>query len=175
MVACMMVETLGYKWPSTGDLNRIEEGLEEVEAGPVPVTDAVAEGGEAPDPGPDLEATGDGGNGLVRLHGTGLPATGLPVLGPPRKDLLVGKEQEAEAATTKNRAQNLGAEIAAAEARVVLEALQRIKRPRANPVTSPEANLVIRNQRPVTDQCHVKNLDPDPKKRVQTNFILTCS
>merc|ERR1719481_1102379 len=44
MVACMMVEILGYKWPSMGDQSRTEvtgAGLEEDAAVHDLVTDAV--------------------------------------------------------------------------------------------------------------------------------------
>merc|ERR1719228_2624561 len=67
MVACMMVEILGYKWPSMGDQSRTEAteaGLEEDAVVHDLGTDAVVaeEGGVALDPGlvpdPDPEVTG---------------------------------------------------------------------------------------------------------------------
>merc|ERR1719481_603210 len=80
MVACMMVEILGYKWPSMGDQSRTEAteaGLEEDAAVHDLGTDAVGEGVVAL--GPDLEVTGDVGTDLVQLPVTGHPATGLLV------------------------------------------------------------------------------------------------
>merc|ERR1719153_166836 len=130
MVACMMVEILGYKWPNMGDQSRTEvtvAGLEEDAAVQDLGTDAVVavEGVVALDPGlvlgPDLEVTGDVGTDLVLLPVTGHPATGLlvevVVVGPPKIDHLVVKDQEAEALSTRNRVQNLGVEAVVAEAR----------------------------------------------------------
>jgi len=133
MVACMMVEILGYKWPSMGDQSRTEAteaGLEEDAAVHDLGTDAVVaveEGVVALDPGlvlgPDLEVTGDVGNDLVQLPVTGHPATGLlvevVVVGLPKIDHLVVKDQEAEALSTRNRVQNLGVEAVVAEARAI--------------------------------------------------------
>merc|ERR1719153_966698 len=133
MVACMMVEILEYKWPSMGDQSRTEAteaGLEEDAAVQDLVTDAVVaveEGVVALDPGlvlgPDLEVTGDVETDLVLLPVTGHPATGLlvevVVVGPPKIDHLVVKDQEVEALSTKNRVQNLGVEAVVAEARAI--------------------------------------------------------
>merc|ERR1719334_335532 len=128
MVACMMVEISGYKWPSMGDQNKTEAteaGLEEAGAVHVLVTDVVVvEDVAALDPdlvlGPDLEVTGDDGNDLVRLPVTGHPATGLlvvvVVVGHPKIDLLVVKDQGVEVVTTKNPDQNPGVEAVTAEA-----------------------------------------------------------
>merc|ERR1719481_391838 len=137
MVACMMVEILEYKWPSMGDQSRteaIEAGSEEDAAVHDLVTDAVVaveEGVVALDPGlvlgPDLEVIGDVGTDLVQLPVTGHPATGL----------LVVKDQEAEALSTRNRVQNLGVEAVVAEARAI-QGVRLIKNLRANPVTNPE-------------------------------------
>jgi len=88
---------------------------------------AVEEGVVALDPGlvlgPDLEVIGDVGNDLVQLPVTGHPATGLlvevVVVGLPKIDHLVVKDQEAEALSTRNRVQNLGVEAVVAEARAI--------------------------------------------------------
>merc|ERR1719153_181244 len=132
MVACMMVEILGYKWPSMGDQSRTEAtvaGLGEDAAVQDLGTDAVVavEGVAALDPGlvlgPDLEVTGGVGTDLVLLPVTGHPATGLlvevVVVGLPKIDHLVVKDQEAEALSTRNRVQNLGVEAVVAEARAI--------------------------------------------------------
>merc|ERR1719481_562720 len=123
MVACMMVDILEYKWPSMGDQSRTEAteaGLEEDAVVHDLGTDAVVaveEGVVALDPGlvlgPDLEVTGDVGTDLVQLPVTGHPATGLlvevvVVVGHPKLDHLVVKDQEAEVLSTRNRVQNLG-------------------------------------------------------------------
>jgi len=112
-----------------GDQNKTEAteaGLEEAGAVHVLVTGVVVvEGVVALDPdlvlGPDLEVTGDVGNDLVRLPVTGHPATGLlvvvaVVVGHPKIDLLVVKDQGAEVVTTKNPDQNPGVEAVTAEA-----------------------------------------------------------
>merc|ERR1719414_2686025 len=122
MVACMMVEISGYKWPSMGGQNKTEAteaGLEEAGAVHVLVTDVVVvEGVVALDPdlvlGPDLEVTGDVGNDLVRLLATGLLVVAV-VVGHPKIDLLVVKDQGAEVVTTKNPDQNPGVEAVTAE------------------------------------------------------------
>merc|ERR1719228_262160 len=132
MVACMMVEILGYKWPSMGDQSRtevIEADSEEDAAVHDLETDVVVaeEDGVALDPGlvpdPDPEVTGDVGNDLVLLPVTGHPATGLlvevVVVGLPKIDHLVVKDQEVEALSTRNRVQNLGVEAVVAEARAI--------------------------------------------------------
>merc|ERR1719153_145104 len=128
MVACMMVEILGYKWLSMGDQSRteaIEADLEEDAAVHDLVTDAVVvaeEGGVALDPGlvpdPDPEVTGDVGNDLDQLPVTG-HLVEVVVVGPPKIDHLVVKDQEVEALSTRNRVQNLGVEAVVAEARAI--------------------------------------------------------
>merc|ERR1719153_1390260 len=127
MVACMMVEILGYKWPSMGDQSRTEAteaGLEEDAAVHDLGTDAVGavEGGGGA-LGPGLEVIGDVGTDLVQLPVTGHHATGLlvevVVVGHPKIDHLVVKDQEAEALSTRNRVQNLGVETVVAEARAI--------------------------------------------------------
>merc|ERR1719383_630914 len=115
MVACMMVEISGYKWPSMGDQNKTEAteaGLEEAGAVHVLVTGVVVvEGVVALDPdlvlGPDLEVTGHAATGLLVV---------VVAVGHPKIDLLVVKDQGAEVVTTKNPDQNPGVEAVTAEA-----------------------------------------------------------
>jgi len=116
-----------------GDQSRTEAteaGLEEDAAVHDLGTDAVVaveEGVVALDPGlvlgPDLEVIGDVGTDLVQLPVTGHHATGLlvevVVVGHPKIDHLVVKDQEAEALSTRNRVQNLGVEAVVAEARAI--------------------------------------------------------